>query len=169
MLHVVVYLISSIHCTCIVHFIWLSWLYNVENRNCRVFIASVSPFSCYFPSLRLEYPSSSLCVSQRKFHNRWQFRFSRQRVWRWLSSEMLHRVVCLKFTDFKKVVTVPTIKAIFPRSKHLWNVGSVSTKLPGAISQKTVIFRFIPASLYGGVKRKAVTLPPCWHQGGEEV
>jgi hypothetical protein len=57
----------------------------------------------------------------------WAFRFSRRRVWRWLSSGMLRRVVSYKLTDVSEVLTASRIRAILHDddggSKHLWSVG----------------------------------------------
>jgi hypothetical protein len=40
---------------------------------------------------------------------RWDFRFSRRRVWIWLSSGMLHRVVLHKLTDVSEVFTALSV------------------------------------------------------------
>jgi hypothetical protein len=51
----------------------------------------------------------------------WDFRFSRQRVWRWLSSGILHHVVLQKLTNISEVLTASIIK-VMCGSTHLWNV-----------------------------------------------
>jgi hypothetical protein len=45
----------------------------------------------------------------------WNFRFSRRRVWRWLSSRVLRRVVCYKFTDVSEVLAASITGVHQPR------------------------------------------------------
>jgi hypothetical protein len=55
----------------------------------------------------------------------WDFRFSRRRVWSWLSSGLLRRLVWYKFTDVLEVLAASIIRVMSGDRdrKHLWNVG----------------------------------------------
>jgi hypothetical protein len=58
-------------------------------------------------------PHGSNCIN-----TRWDFRFSRRRVWRWLSSGMLHCVVWYKFTDVSVVGLLVASFMMIPEDSH---------------------------------------------------
>jgi hypothetical protein len=60
---------------------------------------------------------------------------SRRRVWRWLSSGMLRRVVWQKFTNVSEVLAASIIRAMCDDwgSKHIWNV---SKHIPDYMAQQ---------------------------------
>jgi hypothetical protein len=51
----------------------------------------------------------------------WDFRFSRRRVWGWLSSGLLRRVVWYKLADVSEVLTAPIIRAITMLMEAVWS------------------------------------------------
>jgi hypothetical protein len=67
--------------------------------------------------------SSYWFLDSRLFKTMYQgdFRFSRRRVWRWLSSGLLRRVVWQKLTDVSEVLV--EVYRRFRGSNHIWNVG----------------------------------------------
>jgi hypothetical protein len=90
-------------------------------------IMPFSPVSCYFPSQHplLKHP---YCV--------WDFRYSRRRIWRLLSSGKLRSAVQWKFTDVLEVLTASiTRRPNDGRDKCLWNT---SKRLPDCTTQHPV-------------------------------
>jgi hypothetical protein len=71
----------------------------------------------------------------RQSGNDWDFRFSRRRVWSWLSSELLRRV-WETLADVSGSLLPPSLRCYLDEggSKHLWNV---SKRLPDYTAQQS--------------------------------
>jgi hypothetical protein len=80
----------------------------------------------------------------------WDMRFSRRRVWRWLSSGLLRRVVGQKFTGVSEIRAASIIRAMIDDggSKYLWNVGKLLPDYMVQQPRRQVIFMSLWSSIF---------------------
>jgi hypothetical protein len=106
------------------------WLYEFE-----IVTNSWNKWDLHYVVYRLLHLSSCAESCSKVTSMMWDFGFSRQRVWRWLSSGLFCHIVWEKFTDISEVLAASVI--IRKHLKHLLT----STRLQGITTQKTAIFK----------------------------
>jgi hypothetical protein len=79
----------------------------------------------------------------------WDLRFSRRRVWRWLSSSMLCRAVWQKFTDVSEVFGASIIRMMMDRTEYIQYI-TVTKYFP-----RTTYSSILPAGWMAGVRLPA--------------